>query len=469
MSRKMLLAALGFALFTALPLLTPSDEVKAQPLPQVTRNPDVPGAIVCALHELAKEHMAGIAVMNRFPDPGFVDVRYVARSGTAAITTTARLDGPGSGYYMPPDGFKGSVHISSTSGQPLAAIVNVYASSTSEAPAASYRCLPAWESWGLIFPIESNKQDIRFQNTDDDPTVVTMYLFDATGGQSQSSPYIRRAKPYQSWATNANKVGDRNVEWPGYALAYGDANNVLNGYTTLDSRSVSGPRDVLPAVDWLNSADQGFLPLPGPRVVGAFTATLTIVNHESGDQPIDVVFLDPDGHTTTAITGTLPSRGIYQRSAVFTPLDPPDLVIVGVDVRAASTYVQYDGLPERGRSTTSRSGAWPASKPTDVITKRGYGFGAPSTKKSKVSVVLHNVGAKTVKVKLRIFDGDTGKKVQSGTATIAAGGSATVPFKKRARGGNLFAEISVKGKGSVLGWLMRTHKGDADFYTAVPR
>jgi len=68
-----------------------------------------------------------------------------------------------------------------------------------------------------------------------------------------------------------------------------------------------------------------------------------------------------------------------------------------------------------------------------------------------------------------VFDGDTGKKVQAGKATIAAGATATMPFKKRARGNNLYTEITIKGKGSVAAWLMRNFKGDVDFYAAVPR
>ena len=459
MSRKMLLAVLGFAVFTVLPLLTSSDEVRAQSAPAVSRNED---ALVCPV---GPAMMTGLQVQNVGTSNATIAVNYYNPNGSSAGSDAFMVQGPGSTSTMLPSGFIGAAVVSSDTGQ-VAAVVTSYGGDTANSPFSAFRCPQGFPGSGLVGPVEDNKQPIYNQNVAGSSTEVTNWFYDQSGGQSTKS-YTAKLNPNQMKKTNAKKAGGKKGGTPGTILSYGDFFRAVYAYTLLASQASDEPPDHVGGVDFGSAADVGYLSIPPAAPGRAATGTINILSHFSGDQDVVLTFFDDQGSPTETITGTLPGQGVYQHSATITSTGSSSLIYRGSGLSGNWTHQQSSG---DGIRATLRSGNWPAAKPTDVLTKRGYAFGASSTQQAKVSVVLQNVGTKKVKVKVRIFNGDTGKKVQGGTVNIEAGGVGTLPFKKRARGENLYAEISVKGKGgAVVGSLMRSYQGDVDFYPAVPR
>lgn len=103
----------------------------------------------------------------------------------------------------------------------------------------------------------------------------------------------------------------------------------------------------------------------------------------------------------------------------------------------------------------------------EPATKRAIAFGALSSEDSIVNVIVQNVGAKKTKVKLIVHRGD-GTKAFGKNLKLKGHATARVKYKKKARGNDLWAEIKVRGKGSVVLWLERIDaSGDRTIYPGV--
>lgn len=457
MSRKALLAAAGFALFTALPVLTPSDEVKAYPVPQVLRGPEMKGCY------LPGSGSSGINVMNTGRSATNVRVDYYESSGTPVTVTNTILTGPGSGYLPTPGSFRGSAVVSSDS--PVAAIVNVFGTGTVDGQGSAYPCPAAYSSTGAIYPINDGKQKFVIQNLTNSQTDVLIWYYSPTGQTEGPGP--DSLDPRETKQFSGKQVGADSSNVPGTGWPFNFTPSSFVAFNLLQQGSGKIPPLVLPGVDASAGDTESYMPLPFTSDAVVYSTTWSVHNPGSSPQSVKVTYFRSDGQPGPTITDTIPALG-QSRGSVELSSGGPLVAIQNVSSDDTTINATYTGFNQRGRAAPG-SGALAGTGASRLLTKRGYAFGAPSSKKSKVTAVLRNVGTKKAVVKLRVFDGDTGKKVQAGKATIAAGATATMPFKKRARGNNLYTEITIKGKGSVAAWLMRNFKGDVDFYAAVPR
>ena len=197
-----------------------------------------------------------------------------------------------------------------------------------------------------------------------------------------------------------------------------------------------------------------------------------VLNVGAGLEEVITRIWNDSGQLEGQQTDSTPAGGMSMVSTAFLTDGPGMLCSETTSGNATLLAVTHFGSAPGNRSRVDpASGGWRAIGTDDAITKLGYAFGAPSTKNSKVAVVLHNVGDKKAKVKVVAYRAGSinrrGKKLFSRTVRIDPNATATVPYVKRARGDDLYAEIRVRGKGQVLAWLQRTFDIDVDYYPAA--
>ena len=452
MSRKTLLAGAGFVLFTALPLLTPGDEVRAYPLPRVEPGPGEKGCVI-----LEPGDNGGLSLLNPTRTSTPYTATYNLLTGTTTISSTGLLSGAGSAWLPTPDGFAGSVRLESD--RLLAAIVQTYSGANADSPGSAYPCVDPIGTTSANYPILTGGQDLVVWDMSGSGTEIDLWSYSDSGAVKGPFPKILTPRQIRRFA--ARTFGVTNSTTPGTGQVFSFNPDSFGSATVLQDGSV------LPGVDAARQDNSWYLPLLPHPLVGDYRTQCSAHNASFGPQTITRNEYDQNGNVIATTEHTIPSWGLLQWSSLVTSaIDALATEIVGTG--GTSGNCMYNGIGG-GQRAAKGSGAWASLGASSLITRRGYGFGAASTQQSKVSVMLRNVGKKKTKVKLRIFNGDTGKKVQSAAASIAAGATAMVAYKKRARGNNLYVEITVKGKGTVAAWLMRNFKGDVDFYPAVPR
>jgi hypothetical protein len=446
------LAAASFTLFGLLPVVTSSDEVRAHTTAGRFDGEDS----VCYVQ---KNSIVGL--LNPGRSPVTVDVTFVGNGG--ASTRTVSMDGPGTMNVDPGPNFVGSAVVSAN--QQIVAIVNT----VSQTGFGASRCGNT-STFRRAFPFISNDQEFIVYNTGLGTTTVSNY---ATTPSGMQSPVITATLSVSGTTTTTLRDLDANKLTKPLNMNAFSTQQPIAAFTRY--AGPNGLDEVLPGAGFFDGGDQNYLPLGDPRGRNSsgnepITVTGYVQSTGSGAGSDGTAFVDllgPDGSVMEVISSTLPTGGNFQFSAVSTSSNP--IVAVAIDAQNATAAALYNGLGGSNRVAGRVVSAWPSATASEAIAKKGFAFGAASSSDSEVSLILRNIGKGTARVKVRIFDGDTGKKRQSGKANIRAGGTATIPYKQRARGTNLYADIKVKGKGSVLGWLMRTADGDIDFYPAVSR
>lgn len=304
------------------------------------------------------------------------------------------------------------------------------------------------------------------------PIVVQSFISDLSGTQTATSRQtslregeIRQVRPNQ--VPGASSLLQTRAHFDYWPLG-----NAVAAWTTVPTAGEGDVGDWISSLGFSGARREVCAPFPGSLLATGARVSFSTINIAASVQDILTDLLAADGRALDQQTNTVPAGGMAERSYGFEgfPRDgriacarttSGDASLLGVEF--------YDFGPENGSRLTPASGGWRAVGTDDAITKLGYAFGAPATKSSKVSVVLHNAGDKKAKVKVTVYRARPkgNKKVFSRTVRIDPRGTATVPYLKRARGDDLFAELKVRGKGAILAWLQRTFENDVDYYPAA--
>ena len=405
----------------------------------------------------------GLQVHDASDSTAAVNATYYSADGTRVLETSQNARGRNTVYFPPgdlPDGFAGSVVLSAD--VPIAAFVNGAPGGGFGGYACGEANLPP-----VYGRLNERRGGIVIQNlSSSDATSVDLVYTDRDGVVSQGF-HTQQVGPGAVVQVPAVRIIETGQRLPGSAVIFTPGGGLVVAGTTIEGAGGTLEGFDLADVDSMAcSPTPAALPRFDPGSSGA-GSTFHVQNLSAAPDTIVVLTWDRSGNPTIVDNATLQPTAVK----VYKPFadGKANAFVCAEAPPAGRIYLPMifkDSGSRRPRGAAG-SGAWPSSSGADVITKRAYAFGAPSSRESKVSIILHNVGGSVARVKLRVFDGDTGKKRMSRTAKVGSRATAAIPFNQKARGNNLNVEIIVKGKGRILAWLSQEVGGDIDFFRAT--
>lgn len=406
-----------------------------------------------------------IVALNTSVGSDDVTVTVYRSSGSMHSSATRTIHSLGAMTFDLPRRITGSVVVSSDESR-IYAVMNRYRKTRPDSSGAGFECTPRFGFSGVSGPFHDPREAMTVVSAVSSPARARI-VYTGAGGESRE---LRDQvfQPFARFETSPQKMGAGQLELPGTAaVLHTNAFRLVAAYTAYPGANMKEPPDYLGFVDSVEQGSSIVLPFPlrgGQQDSGTFV----VQNLFSSTQKLEATVRDPQGNVLDSWKPKLEPLSAAESKPVAganAGIGTVTVTGLGEPVAAATFYTPSGKGSQRASGGTA---AWRGANAGRLIDSRyrGYGFGAASTRKSKVSVVLHNPGATAVEVTLRIYD--AAGTLQTNTTTVPPRGTAVVPFGAKARGEDLVTEVEVMGSGSVYGWLMRDFRGDLDFFPVIP-
>lgn len=399
------------------------------------------------------------SVVNLTDERASFAIELFRRSGKLDATISGTIDPNGAAWKGIDEsglanGWSGAAVL--TADRPIAATVNVTRNADGTGAGSSWTAALDTGFGANIIPLLSRNISLTIHNTGAD-TMADLFAFGADGqgtGTFSTTPIGLNETVTE---TLSNIPGGLDVTLPATGQVFFKSGNLPAVWVTLGNTLADLPT-LLPAYTEFNGEG---LCLPGTGLGTHYTGFVQPIGNISGT----ISFYNQVGAVISGTQFATPNFGLTPipgppgtySACVFTE---PDAQLVGVVGEG------YGGGNRAGRATRFLSAARGFSG-GDIITKSAIAFGAVSSKQSAVSLYVMNVGTKKAKVRVTLKDG-SGKKTQAKTLkNIPPRGVGVLDYGKKSRGNDIFADIKVKGSGSILAWLVRAQDGDAQIIPAL--